>query len=210
MDFTKILKTRKDIRAKLKQRRKQLAQEEWREKSQKVLENLKLYGDFARANAIHCYISSEKNREVDTWSILQWLIESEKKVFVPIVKGKEMYSARVEAGTKMVTGQFGLHEPLAPTLQNDVRFSVVIVPLLAIDEKGNRLGYGKGFYDRFLQRLEQKNIQPLKIGIAFDFQVLDAVPTLQLNNHADVPLDAVITEVRRINFNAKFSEMSRS
>ena len=63
---------------------------------------------------------------------------------------------------------------------------MAIVPMLAVDEQGGRLGYGGGYYDRFFE----ENREILKIGYAFDFQILDTVPT----EETDIPLDIIVTD----------------
>ncbi|ACF15050.1 5-formyltetrahydrofolate cyclo-ligase [Chloroherpeton thalassium ATCC 35110] len=202
MNWNEAFQARNQIRAHLKEKRKQLTTEQWRKKSEKVFENLKLSQELVAAKTVHCYISSEKNREVDTTAIVNWLIEHQKKVLVPFVAGNDMYASEFDTNTKLTDGQFGIQEPIGAMQADESALSLVLMPLLAVDRKGNRLGYGKGFYDRFLVRLKKNHISPLKIGIAFDFQVIEALPTVLLENHDDVPLDAVITDTDRITFNA--------
>jgi 5-formyltetrahydrofolate cyclo-ligase len=88
----------------------------------------------------------------------------------------------------LVAGAFGLMEPQAR--QPELLPDLVLVPLLAFDRRGGRLGYGKGYYDRTLTRLRAGSRPPTAVGVAFAAQEVDQVPT----GPHDVPLDAVITE----------------
>jgi 5-formyltetrahydrofolate cyclo-ligase len=99
-------------------------------------------------------------------------------------------------GDALDAGAFGLLEPKAT--QPEVRPDVVLVPLLAFDRRGGRLGYGKGYYDRTLARLRSGPRPPVAIGLAFAEQEVEDVPT----GPDDVALDAVITEQALLRFGA--------
>jgi 5-formyltetrahydrofolate cyclo-ligase len=98
------------------------------------------------------------------------------------------------AGDVLVAGAFGVMEPHAA--QPELLPEVVLVPLLAFDRRGGRLGYGKGYYDRTLTRLQSRTRPPLAIGLAFADQEVEDVPTGQ----DDVGLDGVITERALLRF----------
>jgi 5-formyltetrahydrofolate cyclo-ligase len=143
---------------------------------------------FQQATVIHAFIPDENRNEVNLIPLLQWILSNQKKLLVPVVEGSVLISVELTSFNHLERNSFGVLEPVAcvpSTLESKI--DLVLVPLLAVDSKGNRLGYGKGYYDRFFKQL---NSQVFKLGVAFEFQVLDCVPATQ----NDVRLDAVVTE----------------
>jgi len=125
--------------------------------------------------------------ELDCQPILVKLMDSNQTVVLPVVLGPEQpLDLRVwEQGASLYESGFGTLAPsdLAPRAEPDI----VLMPLLAFDSRGTRLGYGGGYYDRTLARLSKR---PRLIGLAFAAQEVDRIPR---EDH-DVPLDAVVTE----------------
>ena len=125
--------------------------------------------------------------ELDCQPILVKLMDSNQTVVLPVVLGpEEPLDLRVwEQGTSLYESGFGTLAPseLAPKAEPDV----VIMPLLAFDARGTRLGYGGGYYDRTLASMKKK---PRLIGLAFAAQEIDRIP----REAHDVPLDAIVTE----------------
>lgn len=125
--------------------------------------------------------------ELDCQPILVKLMDSGQKVVLPVVMGpEEPLDLRVwEQGASLYEAGFGTLAPsdLAPRAEPDV----VVMPLLAYDRLGTRLGYGGGYYDRTLASMKKR---PRLIGLAFSAQELDRIP----REAHDVPLDAVVTE----------------
>ncbi|BBK21909.1 5-formyltetrahydrofolate cyclo-ligase [Amedibacterium intestinale] len=93
--------------------------------------------------------------------------------------------------TNWKKGSFGVLEPLSEHIVQPVDFDVIIVPLVAFDIKGNRLGYGKGYYDRYL-----KHTHALRIGVGYECQKVD---TLITESH-DFPLDMIVSEQKIYDF----------
>ncbi|MDD4908777.1 MAG: 5-formyltetrahydrofolate cyclo-ligase, partial [Candidatus Omnitrophica bacterium] len=85
-----------------------------------------------------------------------------------------MQPAILEDHAKLKVGPYGVWEPVAETLVKPEDLDLIITPGLAFDKKGNRLGRGKGYYDRFLSKLSDR---APSIGLAFDFQILPLIPT---------------------------------
>ena len=83
---------------------------------------------------------------------------------------------------------------------DESNLDVLLMPLLAFDEKGFRIGYGKGFYDRFLHRLSRQGIAPCRIGLSFFQQKVDALPV----DSWDEPLDGIVHEEGIIRFNSNY------
>lgn len=129
------------------------------------------------------------SQEVDTRTIISELLKK-GSVWIPRCNGESMETCKIGSLDDLVAGAFGIPEPrtdILPT-EADLKPDVMIIPGLSFDSHGNRLGRGKGYYDRFLSLNEIS----VKIGLAFDVQILDAVPVLQM----DIPVDMVITESR--------------
>ena len=87
----------------------------------------------------------------------------------------------------MNVNKFGILEPLK---SKPITPNIILVPLLAFDKFKNRLGYGKGFYDKFLKKNDKKKSKVISIGVAFSFQKYHKLPV----NNKDVKLDYILTE----------------
>lgn len=188
------LQARAAIRNRMLAQRAALSEAEWLERSQKIFEALKTDSILQNATVVHCFISIAKRREVNTEPILKWLQDQGKEVLVPVMKSRNLLSARFLGMDKLASGVFEVLEPIDRTPVEDTKIEVVLTPLLACDRSGNRLGYGKGFYDNFFSRLASQGVTPRKIGLAFSFQILDHIPQVSEKEHKDVPLDAIATE----------------
>lgn len=136
-------------------------------------------------------------KEVSTREIIKSLLGESKVVSVPlcVTKTTELVASQIHSLGDLEPSNFGLLEPkpelVRPVQPGDI--DVVLIPGLAFDRMGNRLGYGKGYYDRFLTKLSSK---ALKVGLAYSFQIIERVPV----DHLDVPLDMLITEEEIITF----------
>lgn len=130
---------------------------------------------------VAAYIS--KSNEADTSMIIRFLWNKGVKVYAPRVENGEMRFFPYEENTRVLLSDYGIYEPVGDEAETD--FDIVLTPLLAFDSNFNRLGKGKGCYDKFL-----KNSSALKIGLAYREQYLDYFP---VQEH-DVPLDFVLYE----------------
>ena len=120
--------------------------------------------------------------ELSTEPLIDKLLERGVAIYAPRVEGEEMVA--VEYGDDFVISGQGIREPIGERF--DGNLDIVILPLLAVDEQGNRLGYGGGYYDRYLA----KHTSSLKIGYCFDFQMLKSLPS----EETDVALNMVVTD----------------
>ena len=121
--------------------------------------------------------------EVNTLPIIEELLSYGKKVLLPKVENREIIPILVEDLNQLKNGFAGIKEPDGKRVDKK-GIDIVIVPAVAYDKRGYRLGYGHGYYDRFLSDYEG-----LKVGLAYDFQIVDTIP---YENH-DIPVDLVIT-----------------
>lgn len=120
--------------------------------------------------------------ETDTHGIIADLLQADKLVCLPRMEGADMVAARYE-GEALKRGMYGIP---APQSGEDTPCAVALVPLLAVDERGNRLGYGGGYYDKYFAC----HAHMLRVGLCFEGQVVNELPC---DGH-DMPLHAIITE----------------
>jgi 5-formyltetrahydrofolate cyclo-ligase len=174
------------LRERLKLEREKLSKGEVRERSKSIVEQLLSLPEFFRSDVIHIYISSKKN-EVDTHELIRVLLKQKKRVVVPIADKvtKSMKHSELFSLSELVGGAYGILEPKMYRPVPVADLQVIVVPALAVDRKGNRLGFGAGFYDRFLH-----DVRLPSIALGYDFQVIDEVP----NEKTDIPVSFIITE----------------
>ena len=134
--------------------------------------------------------------EVDTWGMMEEAKESGKRIALPRVNEVSGDLLALEIGDlrrDLHTGYKGIPEPRldASRQVREDEIGLIVVPGLVFDDQGYRLGYGRGYYDRFLFSLSRK---VPSIGLAFDFQVVPALPV----SPRDFPLDLIITDKRII------------
>jgi 5-formyltetrahydrofolate cyclo-ligase len=141
--------------------------------------------------------------EVPTEAIARRLRGQETRVLLPYLEEREIQAAAVVAGDPLVATTYGPMEPAARIPVDPQEVEVVLVPGLAFDRRGYRVGYGGGHYDRFLTRLQT---QTLRIGIAFDGQIVPSVP----HGPEDEPVDLVVTDRRTIDSRAEREARSAS
>jgi 5-formyltetrahydrofolate cyclo-ligase len=137
--------------------------------------------EFKSAKVIGAYYAF--GSEVKTDLVLEKAKTLGKKVALPSVEGESLAFYELSSGKYLVKGRFGIMEPL-PYGPVD-RIDLLVVPGIAFDKKGYRLGYGKGYYDKFLAKKEV-----FSIGLAYSFQLLESLP----KGKYDKRLDAVATE----------------
>ena len=127
------------------------------------------------------------NYEIDDLAILDLLEKKNFKVSLPIIKkDNQMNFYRWSRSDPLRVNKFGIPEPVSSKIFYP---DILLVPLVAYDNNLNRLGYGGGYYDRFIEKLE-KTKKIIKIGLAFSFQKISSIP---INQH-DKRLDFIITE----------------
>ncbi len=126
--------------------------------------------------------------EVNTLPIIKHLLKEKGFILLPKVQGKDIIPILVKDLSQLKSGYAGIKEPEGETVSPE-KIDIVIVPGVAFDKKGHRLGYGKGYYDRFLSKTKAK-----KIGLAYDFQIVEELPA----EEHDVPLSLIVTPTQII------------
>ena len=171
---------KKELRTLIKTLKKQHTKEQLLEQSEKILTKLEQHPDFVKADTVMLY--SALPDEVQTQAFLEkWHLK--KHIILPTVVGDDIIPVAYGEDTAFAVGDFNILEP-----QNEPYtggFDLIVVPGVAFDRNGNRLGRGRGYYERFLcQHLDVK-----RIGICFDFQLIDEVPAESF----DIRMDEVIS-----------------
>lgn len=174
------------LRAQIRVRRRQM-DTAWRElASRAIFLRLEALPVFQRARCIQTYVALR--HEVDTQALIPRLLQQGKRVAVPRVEsGQELQQYFIQDFFELQIGAFGILEPRPDPSQCVAAesFDLVLVPGLAFDRAGHRLGAGKGYYDRFLA-----GIKAPKIALAFAFQIVGQVP---IEPH-DQRVDMIVTE----------------
>ena len=157
--------------------------------SQRILNNIKSINYILKYENYHIFLSINNKNEIYTQSIIDFLKIYNKNIIIPKsnFSDNSMSSYLYEENTIIEENKYGIPEPINGKKIDDSSIDVIFIPLLAFDKRGYRVGYGKGFYDRFLSKCK-KNI--LKIGLSF-FNVEEE--NIFDINEFDVKLDLCIT-----------------
>lgn len=183
---------KKEIRETIKQQRSTISVKEILSLTNDIYSYLTTLSKVQSFHTVHTFIGSIQFREVNTlqW-IAKWLREN-KNIYCPhITPNKLMEPVRLNHLDDLVEGPMGILQPPLGNKQSDTTYDLIIVPGLAFDKSGNRLGYGKGYYDQFLA----KEVNVLKVGVCFDFQLFDQLP---IDVH-DQKVDIIVTNKKVIN-----------
>lgn len=174
-----------ELRKNLLRQRRSLAPDIWREKSDRIRNNLQSLPIFREANTILAYFSVRQEPDLSP------LFEDNRQWGFPRCVGKSLIWHLVRSQDKLEVGAYGIKEPdpEAPSLEAD-RVDLILVPAVGCDRLGYRLGYGGGYYDRLLSSPQWQNIPT--IGIIFDFAYLPHLP----KDSWDRKLDYVCTEAK--------------
>lgn len=173
------------IRKRMKQLRADMTRTERFEKSMQIFEQLITVPEFKRADRIYTYVSMDN--EIDTIMLIDYSLSLEKRVFVPRVSGKDMEFYEISDISELSPGYMGIYEPDINGKEPDYsRTGFMCMPGLAFDKSYNRIGYGGGFYDRYLS-VENKLY---KAALAYEAQLLESIPA----QDGDVRPDMIVTE----------------
>jgi 5-formyltetrahydrofolate cyclo-ligase len=194
-DDSTILLSKRKLRKEILSRLKAVKSLEILKKSAVIRDRLFALEEFKRARCVIAYVSMPD--EVDTHQLIDESIGMGKQIGVPVLtaaKGKKgkrdlIISQITDRIKQLEIGPYGIKQPK----QSDIKpvpckeMDLILVPGLAFDREGNRLGRGKGYYDRFLEKIPKT---ALTIGLCFDFQVAESVPKLP----HDIPVRMLISD----------------
>lgn len=172
------------IRKQMRELKRQLTAEEKLRRSELIASRLEQVEQFAASRVVLLYWSMAD--EVQTHALVE-RIWRDRVVLLPCVDGNDLRLRQYTGPECMVAGeQFGIGEPTGEEWTDMEAIGCIAVPGVAFDRTGNRMGRGRGFYDRLLKSTPNA----FKVGLAFDFQMLESIP---VEPH-DVKMDRVITD----------------
>lgn len=172
---------KRDIRKQIKNLRMMLSELEKNSAAEEVFDRLEQTAAFLLSDRILMYHSLPD--ELSTHRFLEkWA--GRKHFYLPRVNGVNLEILPYDQ-SRLELGAFHIEEPTGADIVDPDEIELIVVPAVAYDRKGNRLGRGKGFYDRLLQ-----STKAAKIGVGYEFQLLDSLPT----EPHDIPMDMVITQ----------------
>ncbi len=179
------------IRKRILSNRDQLSETMVEEKSRCILEQLNRLESVASAQEIYTYVSF--GTEVDTLELIRSGLQYGKKIFVPRIIANGMIEFyKIQSLEQLVPGKFGILEPISDEIGvfGERHDQVMIMPGVAFDYNKNRIGYGGGYYDRFLEKHDQE-ISP-KIALCYELQMIEALEP----DEYDKKVDFIVTEQR--------------
>ena len=173
-----------EVRKQIRELKRAVPLEEKILRSEGIMRQVEALPAFQQAATVLLYWSMAD--EVQTHAFVEkWY--KDKVLLLPCVDGDDLRLRQYTGPECMVAGeQFGIGEPTGEEFMNLDAVELIMVPGVAFDRTGNRMGRGRGFYDRLLKSTPNA----MKVGVAFDFQLLDSVPT----EPHDVKMDKVIVE----------------
>lgn len=182
--------TKKILRQKYLNLRKQYSLEELEQLSILITKKLFLQVNFLNIRSIHLFLPIKKQCEINTFLIINQLKKDFPQIDIIISKSNfqtfEMESFLLENNTILEDNIWGIPEPKEAKPYIESEIDMILMPLLIFDKKGYRVGYGKGFYDRFLTKCKSDII---KIGLS----LFEAIEEIEGIEETDVPLDYVIS-----------------
>ena len=188
--LVKNMAKKSDIRRKTIQERLLMSEEEVLEKSRMITKMVLGLQEYQRADTIFCYVDFRK--EVRTREIIEESWCRKKTVAVPKVEGDVMKFYQVKQWSDLKAGYMGILEPeeSCEEICAENRNSLMIMPGVAFDEKRNRIGYGGGYYDKYLSQTGDI----YKVAVAFEHQVYQELPC----EEHDLRPDIIVTEKRKM------------
>lgn len=170
------------LRREIARKKREMTQQDIELYSRDLAEQLFEAPEYHRAGSIYAYLSY--NQEVRTWPILERAHRDGKRVAVPKVYGDVMKFLWLDDFSQLALGAYGIPEPIFDAPEADDEEALILMPGLAFDPEGHRVGYGGGFYDRYLEKHRQHTL----VALCYPFQIF---PHLEVEIH-DIPVHRVI------------------
>lgn len=193
--MSQLTQQRAEIRKQMRRQRRALSAPQLAHHSLAIADQLSRSRLFLNSQRIAGFIASDGEPSLEPLMHIAWRLR--KHWYLPIIglpSINRLWFAPYAENDDLVANRFGISEPAVHLCHTPKAqaLDLILMPLVAFDPTGNRLGMGKGYYDRTLQFLHRRRhwCKPRLIGIAHDFQCVDALPFQDW----DVPLDAIVTE----------------
>lgn len=175
-----------EIRLKMKKLRRNLTSKSRKNLSDEIYK--RLFGSGLLENKKNICVYTSAFGEVETYSIIKKLLKEEKNVFVPCIDGEDIFLSKFSE--QMQSAAFGIKEPTAKELVDKQIIDAFLIPALAFDRFGTRVGFGCGYYDKLLS-----GTNAIKIGLIYSFQLTNKIE----GEAHDMNADYLITEKEVIN-----------
>lgn len=185
---------KKTLRKSMKSKRDELSSKDIHNLSDKVISRILDSDEYNKSENIFAFVSF--GSEVFTHNFIKSSILNNKNIYIPYIKNNEMYAVKLKDFNDLELGYYdilSLPENKIEIVDKKI-IDLILVPGLIFDKNFYRIGYGGGYYDKFMN---DKDLNAYKIGICFDFQVVE---TVEPQSH-DIPVDKIITEMRIIERN---------
>lgn len=173
-------------------KRKEYTRDEVMLKSEQIFHHIKHF-NFTSDQNFHIFLPIEKNNEINTYLIIDWLFAQGKSVIIPLVIGDDMINCKVNKGFKTLLNALQIPEPIHYQEIDSKEIDVVFVPMFVADQYGNRVGYGGGYYDKFLSRCRPDT---KKIGLTY-FRPIASIDDAY---KGDISLDYLVTPDEIVSF----------
>ena len=182
---------KRSLRSQLLAQRRAISHDSWTVSSHAAQLNLLSLDEYVRAECVALYAPA--HNETDTGMILAAAFQAGKRVLYPAVCGHQMVFRQVEAVEELQQGAFGILEPCSTGVDHQAdEADLIVVPGVGFDLTGHRIGYGKGFYDRFLRH---PGCTAHLAGLCHDFQLTDVA--ISADPH-DIPMELIVSDKRII------------
>lgn len=172
------METKKHIRNQILTIRNSLLTEEITQKSRAIMQCILQSEEYKKADSVFCYVNYLS--EVETKDVINKALADKKKVACPKVHGEEMVFYYITSLADVKEGYRGIFEPDVPNRNLQIAIPIhnekclIVMPGAVFDRSRNRIGYGKGYYDKYLQNYEKANIHT--IALAFSCQIIEYIP----------------------------------
>lgn len=162
-----------------------LSDKEYQHRNALITDRLINFIEANEINSIHLFLPIIKKKEFNTYPLIDHLKERGIKIYIPkVVSATELEHYMLDESCVIEENNWGVPEPVSGTKFKLQRVDLILVPLIIADKSGHRIGYGKGYYDRFLKEVEAN-----KVGISL-MPLLDEIPFVENN---DISLDELIS-----------------
>jgi 5-formyltetrahydrofolate cyclo-ligase len=179
------------LRKKLILERQNLSQNDRQKWDEQIFKNLVASKAIQKASSISCFVGSQLKSEIDTLPILQYFLEQNFLVSVPVMLDKtNIKMAQIQGMDDLEPNNWGILEPRDKQFVS-VEPDICVVPLLAADQQKHRVGYGAGYYDRYLSSLSNS----ITIGIVYQCFIFEKLPS----EIHDIPLNIIVTDQTVLN-----------
>ena len=158
-----------------------------------ILENLRSMAIWDY-NYYHLFLSIDEKKEIHTDSLVSLLWARNKIIVVPKIAGNsDLEHFELQKDSKLLKNKWGIPEPVGGTMVKEELIDLVFIPLLAFDKQGHRVGYGKGYYDKFL---ESCRTDVIKVGLSL-FEATESISDI---SETDIALDYCVTPLKIYSF----------